>query len=131
MSNRCGKPYRPSNGTEGTWFVDEWCCNCIHGKYEHTGDIADKPCELLTASFMCDIKDPMYPKEWIYDKDGHPACTAFVKWGWNRDDDGNWIDPPALPLDLDNPNQLVLPFIFEELNIKQHDTNLCNLHSTP
>lgn len=120
MSNRCGQPYRPSNGTEGLWFVDEWCRNCIHGKYEHTGDISDKPCELLTASFMCDIKDPMYPKEWIYDKDDRPTCTAFVKWGWNRDDDGNWIDPPVSPPDIDNPNQLVLPFIFEELNIKQH-----------
>lgn len=114
------KKYRPSNGDEGLWFVDKFCCNCIHGKYEHTGNMVDKPCELLTASFMCDIADPMFPKEWVYAEDGKPTCTAFKKWNWGKDDDGNYIDPPPLP--FDDPNQLVMPFIFDELNIKQYDS---------
>ena len=115
------RKYRPSNGTAGMIFCEKFCENCIHGKYEHTGVIEDTPCEILTASFMCDIDDPIYPKEWVYDSEGKPTCTAFVKWDWDQDDHGNWIDPPITPPDLDNPNQLCMPFIFDELNIKQHE----------
>lgn len=42
--------YRPSNGNEGMIFVDKYCCNCINGKYEHTGDTKDNPCEILTLT---------------------------------------------------------------------------------
>src|SRR6202012_2792597 len=97
-SNRCGKPYRPSSGTEGMWFADTFCSHCIHGKYEHTGDVKDNPCEIITASFMCDLSDPLYPKEWVYGDDGNPTCTAWVKWDWGKDDDGNWIDPVPPPI---------------------------------
>jgi hypothetical protein len=122
------KSYRPSNGTEGMWFCAKFCDRCIHGRYEHTGDVNDNPCEILTASFMCDINDPLYPKEWVYDSEGEPTCTAWKKWDWGRDDDGNWVDPPLFPPDTDNPNQLVMPFIFDELNIKDHDAKSSNLH---
>lgn len=114
------KPYRPSNGTEGEWFIESHCHNCIRGKYEHTGDIKDNPCDIITRSWCCELNDPLYPREWIYDEKGEPTCTAWVKWTWGRDDDGNWIDPPQVP--PDDPNQLCMPFIFDELNIKQHET---------
>lgn len=127
MKNRCGKLYRPSNGDEGRCFADSFCMNCIHGKYEHTGDVNDNPCEILSRSFLAEINDPLYPKEWVYGEDGKPTCTSFIKWDWGKDDDGNWIDPPKYPPDTDNPNQLCMPFIFEELNIKQHESN--SIHS--
>lgn len=97
-----GKLYRPSNGSEGDWFIHKYCFNCIHGKYEHTGDVNDNPCEIAGLTFAFDTRDKEYPKEWCYDKDGKPTCTAFVKFDWERDDDGKWIDPPPQP-EPDNP----------------------------
>ena len=111
------KKYRPSNGDEGIWFASAFCANCIHGKYEHTGDVNDNPCEIFTASFCLDIEDKDYPDELTYDDQGKPTCTAFKKWDWGRDDDGNFNDPP--PEVPDDPNQLCLPFIFEEIGIEQ------------
>ena len=107
------EPYRPSNGTEGMIFVSNWCENCIHGKYEHTGDTNDNPCEILTRSYFYDIKDKEYPKEWIYNDKDIPTCTSFVKFDWNKDDDGNFIDPdPIIP---DDPNQLCFPYDIIEI----------------
>lgn len=116
---KAGDLYRPSNGTEGMWFIEKNCMNCIHGKYEHTGNIEDNPCEILTASFMCDINDPLYPKEWVYDDNDCGCCTAFKKWDWGRDDDGNFRGLPPEP-PIDDPNQLCLPFIFDEIGIPKH-----------
>lgn len=116
------KKYRPSNGTEGEGFIDHFCYNCIHGKYEHTGDLNDKPCDILSRSFMHDLKDKEYPEEWTYDEDGNPTCTAWKKWDWGRDDDGNFINPELPP--PDDPRQLCMPFIFDELQInKDAETN--------
>jgi hypothetical protein len=114
MSNRCGKKYRPSNSDEGFWFIDKFCRNCIHGKYEHTQNPDDNPCEILSQSFFNEAA------EWVYGEDDKPTCTAWKKWDWGFDDDGNIIDPP--PQFPDDPNQLCLPFIFDELEIKQHET---------
>ena len=115
------KRYRPTSGSEGCWFIGEYCENCIHGKYEHTGKIEDRPCEILSLTFALDIKHEDYPPEWVV-LNGKPTCTAFVKWDWNQDDDGNWIDPPTPP--IDDPRQLVLPFIFDEIGIKNTTTNV-------
>lgn len=109
------RKYRPSSGSEGMYFIATWCHNCIHGKYEHTGDLNDKPCEIITRSFMCDINDKDYPEEWQEKDDGSALCTAWVKWDWGRDDDGNFKEPPPPP--IDDPNQLCMPFIFDEMNI--------------
>ncbi len=119
------KKYRPSNGTEGMCFIDEYCCNCIHGKYEHTGDTNDNPCEILSRSFLYDVDEKEYPEEWTYDDKGEPCCTAFKKWDWGRDDDGNFKNPEIPP--PDDPNQLCLPFIFDELEIKQIEPELVNI----
>lgn len=108
------KLYRPSNGSEGDWFIDKFCANCIHGKYEHTGDVNDKPCKICSFSMAFDTKDKEYPKEWVYDENDKPICTAFVKWDWGKDDNGNWNDPP--PIIPDDPDQLCLPFMIEEIN---------------
>jgi len=117
------KKYRPSNGSEGDYFITSHCYNCIHGKYEHTGDTNDNPCDILTRSFMFDIDDKEYPEEWIENKDGSdPRCTAFKKWDWGRDDDGNFKEPPPPP--TDDPNQLCMPFIFDELEIKEPEVQV-------
>jgi hypothetical protein len=113
MHKSVGNAYRPSNGDEGMWFIDKFCSNCIHGKYEHTGNTKDNPCDILSRSFCFDLKHPDYPKEWIYNDKGSPCCTAHVHWDWNRDDDGYWNDPPVPP--TDDPNQLVLPFAINEI----------------
>lgn len=109
------KKYRPSNGSEGDWFCDKFCMNCIHGKYEHTGNIDDDPCEILSNSLIHDITEPGYPKEWIYDLNGKPTCTSFEKFDWEKDDDGNWIEPPKNPDDDIPDNQLMLFSIADDV----------------
>lgn len=110
------KLYRPSNGTEGECFICRFCENCIHGKYEHTHKDEDNPCDILSASLAFDTSDPNYPKQWIYDDDNKPICTEWVKWDWKKDDDGNW-NYPSKP-EPEDPMQLCLPFIFQEIETK-------------
>ena len=47
-------------------------------------------CTIIADTMCYDIEDEKYPKEWTYDKDGHPCCTAFVHAGdsipWPRCD---------------------------------------------
>lgn len=66
-----GKPYRPSNGTEGEMFQEQFCYRCRNDQND------DDPCEILTATMFYTVNAPKYPKEWVYDKDGRPTCTAF------------------------------------------------------
>lgn len=105
----CGKNWRPSNGTEGEVFIDDFCAHCIHEKFWHTQDHADRQCEILNKSLL--TEDVI--EEWVYDEDSLPKCTSHVKWDWDKGDDGNWNEPPPqIPYD---PNQLVFPFEFEAL----------------
>ncbi|WP_417534161.1 hypothetical protein [Marinobacterium stanieri] len=62
------KPYRPSNGTEGDYFMAKFCDRC-------RGD-ANNSCSIIAATMMFDIADPNYPAEWVEDESG-PHCTAF------------------------------------------------------
>jgi hypothetical protein len=62
-----GKPYRPSNGTEGMIFFDGWCADC---KYECS-------CEIMGDTMVFDINHPQYPEEWIYGDEGWGKCTKF------------------------------------------------------
>lgn len=71
------KLYRPSNGTEGLMFQEKFCDICIHDK-----DWREKeknPCEIMTRTMVLDIEHKNYPREWRYDEDGSPTCTAFEK----------------------------------------------------
>jgi len=71
FKDEAGKPYRPSNGTEGEIFMEKWCERCML-------DTEDNPCEILTSTLAFEIDDPEYPKEWRYDFDGRPMCTKFM-----------------------------------------------------
>lgn len=93
------EPYRPSNGTEGMYFTDEFCDRCIF-------EAGDKMCDLLTRSLFWDIGDPDYPSEWVYVNE-KPTCTRFIERG-----DGDEDPQPPIPED---PNQLCLPFVLDEI----------------
>lgn len=64
------KLYRPSNGTEGGFFMEEWCYRCAK-------DTEDNPCPILGNSLFFGVGDPQYPREWCYDANSEPQCTAF------------------------------------------------------
>ena len=116
-----GSSYCPSNGTEGMWFIEKFCMNCIHEKFIHTQDDDDKKCDILTNTMVYDWKDPNYPREWIYDENDKPCCTAFIKFDWGTDDgEGGGLNEPQPPEPY-NPNQLVLPFITHDI-LRDHKT---------
>lgn len=119
MGKYTGKPYRPSNGSEGECFIGKFCENCIHEKFIHTQNMDDKKCNILTHSMCFGTDDAEYPKEWMYDENDRPTCTNYKYWNWGFDDDDGPFDPPiVLP---DDPNQLCLPFLLDEVheNINQ------------
>jgi hypothetical protein len=66
--DHAGKPYRPSNGTEGMIFEEMFCDHCTRFSAE---------CEIFLSALLYAIDDDQYPKEWIFDADGRPTCTAF------------------------------------------------------
>ena len=113
-----GEKYCPSNGTEGCAFTDHFCANCIHEKFMHTQKDGDKQCDILNRTILCSVSDPGYPEEWTYDEHGNPTCTAWMKWDWGNDDDDHGLNepPPEIPED---PNQLCLPFIFDEIGVPE------------
>jgi hypothetical protein len=67
------RPYRPSNGTEGEIFMEQWCERCQHDDQEF-----EEYCPIVADTMAFDIGDKDYPKEWIY-KPGTdiPICTNF------------------------------------------------------
>lgn len=65
--------YRPSNGTSGDMFMSSFCNKCI--KFPNSMD-AENQCQILGKTFIHDIEDPEYPKQWCY-IDDIPVCTAF------------------------------------------------------
>lgn len=71
-----GKPYRPSNGTEGEIFHSAWCSDCTKDAATRTGDFMNG-CPIIANSMAYDRNHPSYPKEWVYGDDGQPKCTAF------------------------------------------------------
>lgn len=58
------KPYRPANGIEGAWFIEEFCVRCWYDRNED--------CPILANSFISQVP------EWITDDDhNNPRCTQF------------------------------------------------------
>jgi len=68
------KSFRPSNGTEGMMFSEQFCERCKHEGFTP----GESPCEILGNTMFYDISDDEYPREWVQDDDGtNPRCTAF------------------------------------------------------
>jgi len=65
-----GQSYIPSNGTEGMFFMAEFCDRCKHNNY-------DRGCPILMKTMYLVPGDKDYPPEWVYGKDTLPTCTAF------------------------------------------------------
>jgi len=68
-------PYRPSNGTEGAMFMDQFCLRCA---------VDTDTCEIIFRSECNYTEDPDYPPEWVSDDDVglvNPRCTAFEEIG--------------------------------------------------
>lgn len=72
------RSYRPSNGTEGELFMEEFCYRCKRDERFQQTQAAEDGCSIVALSLVLDITDPDYPKEWIQDDDGRNCrCTAF------------------------------------------------------
>lgn len=83
---QAGKPYRPCNGSEGEYFISNWCGTCErdHGMLkglplEECDD--NRICDIIARTFALSEDDPNYPTEWVFAADGHPCCTAHVPEG--------------------------------------------------
>jgi hypothetical protein len=68
--NKPGDPYRPSNGTEGEWFMNDFCHRCRRDR--------NQDCEIIPITMGLDTDEDDYPHQWTYDLEGRPTCTAFV-----------------------------------------------------
>lgn len=77
FASQAGKPYRPSNGSEGEIFYAAWCSDCAADEgFRNDPDRCDS-CPIVANALCFDIADPEYPKEWVYGADGQPMCKAF------------------------------------------------------
>lgn len=91
MAREQFEPYRPSNGTEGDYFMAEWCDRCVNDDYDN-----DVYCHILGATMAFDKNEEGYPKDtWVY-FNGKPTCLAFK----DQDDDEPEL-PPVDPSQLD------------------------------
>lgn len=86
LKARAGEKYQPSNGTEGEYFFESWCCHCARDKAMREGADFDEcddneKCEIIALTMAFKPTDAEYPPEWQYDKNGQPCCTAFVPAG--------------------------------------------------
>jgi len=73
-----GKPYQPSNGTEGMMFSDCFCDKCEKDRKYRKNLAGRDSCPILPLTMLYDPGDTEYPAEWIYDENGNPTCTAFT-----------------------------------------------------
>ena len=85
MSVCAGKPYRPSNGTEGEIFDGMWCDHCERDRrYRENWTDDNMPdaedgCPILADTLIFNTADAEYPKQWRYDESGVPECSGFVE----------------------------------------------------
>jgi hypothetical protein len=66
-----GETFRPSNGTEGEYFMAAWCDLCRKNREWRESD--SNPCEILCKSTTSEVP------EWKYDADGIPCCSEFAE----------------------------------------------------
>lgn len=69
------KKYRPSNATEGRLFFEMWCDRCKKDQAFRDG-VGDS-CPIVASTIIYNVDNPNYPKEWTFDDNGRPICTAF------------------------------------------------------
>lgn len=72
-----GKPYQPSNGTEGEMFMHMWCSGCERDRAFREDPDNNDGCEIAANVMAYRVSDPKYPAEWRYDAEGTPKCSAW------------------------------------------------------
>jgi len=60
VSASSGLKYRPSNESEGEYFMARWCDDCASRPKDNS------ICGILTATMFFDTEDEGYPFEWQY-----------------------------------------------------------------
>ena len=63
--------YRPANGAEGDFFMEQFCNRCIHDDPDNL-----KLCSIIAASMSFDVEEEGYPDDWRCGENG-PICTKF------------------------------------------------------
>lgn len=74
---KAGKPYRPSNGTEGMMFQAEWCEHCERDRHYQETMEPGTGCPIIADSLVLDASDKDYPHALTHDERGRPTCLAF------------------------------------------------------
>lgn len=82
MSRQTIRLFRPSNGTQGAGFISGWCGRCkrdrvMNGEVEEDMASEQDCCSIIGTTYAYDVSHPEYPREWRYNDDGDPVCTAF------------------------------------------------------
>lgn len=72
-----GTPFSPANGAEGECFARQFCERCERDQAFWEDPCPENSCSIAAVGTAFFPGDPEYPKEWIYDKDEIPICTAF------------------------------------------------------
>lgn len=67
--------YRPSNGSEGIAFMEQFCGRCERDAAYRAGTGDSCPIAAITMALRVDHPD--YPAEWQYGPDEQPTCTEF------------------------------------------------------
>ena len=67
--SRIDIPYLPSNGTEGEWFMSEWCEKCQKDTIGRGGSIQ---CGILTKALL-----NKQPKQWVTNHHDGDRCLSF------------------------------------------------------
>lgn len=78
-SKSAGRPYRPSNGTEGEIFESMWCDHCERDRAFREDMTKADGCPILADVQIMEVGDPEYPKQWRRDENGVPECSGFVE----------------------------------------------------
>lgn len=74
------KKYCPSNASDGQIFMSKFCDRCeLDSKFSE--DVPEGGCQIIVATMVWSVNDPLYPAQWCYDANGQPTCTAFVPMG--------------------------------------------------
>ena len=61
---KSGKPYKPSNGTEGDLFIGVMCFGCARD--------TEEGCSIVLHMMAGEQR-----KEWVIGDDGQPTCTGY------------------------------------------------------
>lgn len=71
------KLYQPANGTEGMYFMAQFCDRCYHESGD--GESPEGSCPIIAATMAYRPGDDNYPNQWRYDENGHPTCISFIE----------------------------------------------------